>query len=97
MGKYSKKSESTGIQSVIDAEREYKKYQQILKTVMDPDEFKEIWKVVTAGAKLNFILNSMKYVFKEKGKETEIEASSVEESMRKLTETQETIQKLLEE
>jgi hypothetical protein len=96
MGKYSKKAEATGSQSVLRSEKEYKEYKKILDTVMNPEEFDKIWKVVPAGAKLNFILNSMKYVFKEKGKETEIEVSTVENQIREIVQKQTVLEKLLE-
>ena len=38
---------------------------------MNPDEFEAIWKKISPAVKLNFIMNSQKYVFKEKGRETE--------------------------
>jgi len=71
MAKYSKKSELTGSQSVLDAEREVKRYSKILEIAMNPDEFEAIWKKIPPAVKLNFIMNSPKYVFKEKGRETE--------------------------
>ena len=71
MGRYSKKAELTGSQSVLDAEREVKRYSKILEIAMNPDEFEIIWKKISPAVKLNFIMNSQKYVFKEKGRETE--------------------------
>ena len=61
MAKYSKKSELTGSQSVLDAEREVKRYSKILEIAMNPDEFEAIWKKISPAVKLNFIMNSQKY------------------------------------
>ena len=74
MGKYSKRAEATGAQSVIDAERETKKYFKILEIAMNPEEFEAIWNATPPSVKLNFIMNSQKYIFKEKGRETEADA-----------------------
>jgi hypothetical protein len=95
--KYSKNAESTGCQSVLDNEREYQEYKKILETAMNPNEFEIIWSKVTPGAKLNFVMNSLKYVFKEKGKETEIEASAIDSTLKEISEKQRVIEKLLEE
>jgi hypothetical protein len=75
MGRYSKKAEITGVQSMLDAEKEIKKYSKILETVMNEEEFADIWAVSPASMKLHFIMNTFKYVFKEKGRETESDAA----------------------
>jgi hypothetical protein len=95
MGKYSKKSESTGCQSIIDAEREFKKYSKILETVMNEQEFEQIWKVVPASLKLHFIQNSLKYVFKEKGRETEADTKSMNGKLDEVDKKMQALTKLL--
>jgi len=95
MAKYSKKSERTGTQSIIDAEREFKRYSKILETVMNEEEFSEIWNVVPASMKLNFIQNSLKYIFKEKGRETEADANAVNGKLADVEKKMQALTKLL--
>ena len=95
MSKYSKKAEATGAQSVLDAERETKKYSKILDTVMNDEEFKEIWKAAPAAIRLNFIMNALKYVFKEKGRETESNANMVNGKLDDLDVKMQALTKLL--
>lgn len=84
MGRYSKKAELTGSQSVLDAERDVKKYAKILEIAMNPDEFEVIWSKISPAVKINFILNSQKYVFKEKGRETEENTAETNKKLEEL-------------
>ena len=97
MARYSKKSESTGSQSVIEAEKETKNFFKILEIAMNPDEFEGIWKSgkVTPAIKLNFIMNSQKYIFKEKGRETEIDTSVTNAKLDELDKKIQALNKLM--
>ena len=95
--KYTKKAEATGAQSVLDAEREFKNYNKILEIAMNPDEFEAIWNhpQITPNVKLNFIMNSQKYIFKEKGRETESETNAMNGRLDNLESKTQALTKLL--
>jgi len=95
MGRHSKKAEATGAQSIIDAEREYKKYLKILEIAMNPDEFQKIWDGAPPAVKLNYTAYCLKYVFKEKGKETESNTNAVNDKLDELNEKIQALNKLM--
>ena len=95
MAKYSKEAELSGSQSVLDAEREAQSVRKILAIAMNPDEFNKIWNKVSPAAKLNYIMNSQKYVLKEKGRETEADATLTNDKLDDLDKKMQALSKLL--
>jgi hypothetical protein len=70
-----KAAESTGKQSVLNAVKDAKVKKSILEIAFDEDEFQNIWNSTPSSTKLLVIKDWGKFVFKEKGKETD---SSIE-------------------
>jgi len=95
--KYSKNAIASGKQSVLDAERETKDFWKIIETVMNPKEFEKIWNSpkVHDIARLDFIKNTQKYVFKEKGRETEIDAAETNNKIDEVNKKIEALNKLM--
>ncbi|MDR0207080.1 MAG: hypothetical protein LBI45_07500 [Bacteroidales bacterium] len=94
---YSKKAIATGMQSVLDAERESKDFFKIIETVMDTKEFKKIWNSpqVPDVARLDFMKCTLKYIFKEKGRETEVDAAETNNKLSELDKKFEALNKLM--
>lgn len=69
--KSEKVAEATGRQSLLDSVKDAKTKKSILEIAFDEDEFKKIWDITPASTKLLVIKDWGKFVFKEKGKETD--------------------------
>jgi len=63
--------EATGKYSLYHNARIYLNFRKILETTTNPQEFEKVWEKVPAASKLFFLQNSMKYFFKERGKEAD--------------------------
>lgn len=50
----------------MEAQKAESDYNEILKVAFDPSQFKDIWQKCPPLAKLQFIQNSMRYVFSDK-------------------------------
>jgi len=66
MSRYSKKAELTGSQSVLDAERDVKKYAKILEIAMNPDEFEVIWSKISPAVTHTYIIAVFFKAFQKK-------------------------------
>jgi hypothetical protein len=64
-------AKQTGSYTVYQDAVIYCNYKEILDEATNPIEFKKIWDKLPDASKMYFIVNSMKYALKEKGKETE--------------------------
>ena len=95
MGTYSKEAIATGMQSMLDAEKEEKNIRKILEIVTDPKEFDKIWDKVSPASKLIFIQNSLKYSVKEKGRETEADTNTTNVKLDDLDKKLQALNKLL--
>ena len=63
--------EKTGKASLYKEAQIYCNFKEILEVTTRPTAFKKIWAAVPDTTKLWFIKDEMKYILKEKGKETD--------------------------
>jgi len=96
MAKKISKAEETGKQSIYEAEKEAKKLQSILDVIFNPDEIKTLWEKIDNPTTKMFIVRDMaKYVYKEKGKETDKASEDADDRIKRLEELKLEIGKLM--
>jgi len=87
-------AEKTGKMSLYKDAKIYCNYKEILDTVTNPIEFKKIWEKIPDSSKVFFIQQSMRFVLKEKGKETEGSEDDVKNSSANYRELEKIVEKL---
>jgi hypothetical protein len=87
--------EAIGKQSLVEADKEAQRFARIFDLILNEKEFNRIWNDVSSNAKLFFIKDSMKYILKEKGKETETKSEEMENKIEELKKNQSDLQKLI--
>ena len=66
-----KEAKSIGGKELYREVQVFCNYKEVLDVASNPKDFKKIWEGASDNTKLLFIKDAMKYVLKEKGKETE--------------------------